>query len=66
MGDFWVCALMGKTELLENSGREFPSNKNANLGQFFPLDPQAFHPIHGPRARVCVIRSAMWIYKINK
>ena len=37
MGDFWVCALMGKTELLEDSGREFPSNKNANLGQFLSI-----------------------------
>ena len=31
MRDFWVSAILGKTELLEDPGKDFPSNKNANL-----------------------------------
>ena len=35
MRDFWVSAILRKTELLEDPGRDFPSNKNANLDHFF-------------------------------
>ena len=34
MRDFWVSAIVGKTELLEDPGRDLPSNKKANLDNF--------------------------------